>query len=70
MVRKSYCGLSDEAQHRIRQIRMAYPDLMSLKGKARERVTHAALVSIARDGAPISRNPYDKNGRRILIHVR
>ena len=49
---------------------MAYPDLMSLKGKARERVTHAALVSIARDGAPISRNPYDKNGRRILIHVR
>ena len=38
MVKKSYCGLSDEAQHRIRQIRMAYPDLMSLKGKARERV--------------------------------
>lgn len=70
MVKKSYCGLSDEAQHRIRQIRMAYPDLMSLKGKALERVTHAALVSFAKDGTSISRNPYDKNGRRILVHVR
>lgn len=70
MVKKSYCGLSDEAQHRIRQIRMAYPDFMSLKGKALERVTHVALVSFAKDGASISRNPYDENGRRILVHVR
>lgn len=49
---------------------MAYPDFMSLKGKALERVTHVALVSFAKDGASISRNPYDENGRRILVHVR
>lgn len=66
----SYCGLSEEARLRIRQIRLSYQDIMELKGKRLERVTYAALLSFAKEGAPIVRNPYDERGGRIIVKVR
>lgn len=72
MMRKngSYCGLSDEARQSIRQMRLAYQDVMTLKGKALERVTHVALASFVKEGAPVVKNPFDESGKRQLVKVR
>ncbi len=70
MKRGSYCGLSDAARQRIRQMRLAYQDVMTLKGKALERVTHAALASFVKEGAQMVKNPFDESGKRMLVKVR
>ena len=69
-MKKKYCGLSKQALERIREVRVTYKDLMSLNGIQLERVTHAAILSFVKDGAPVKRNPYDEHHQRVVVKIR